>query len=215
MWPLSFRIVTRTANRLLFGKDLASNEEFLTLATTHSNTVFGGADMVRNQLPFLKPIVLWWKTGLYKEHKIARKHLVPLIQARLDAQTRAERSGDLEAFNKDKPNDAVQWVLDITPPEKRDMNQLVIRMLHIIVSAVHTSSVTFLDTLYDLVSHPGIEDELREEIYRVFAEENGRWRKQGLTKMVKMDSFIKESVRFHPLFAGKDTLDLGLPCSGA
>lgn len=205
MWDLSFRIVTRTANRLLFGEDLAKNEEFLRLSTTHANTVFGGANKVRNLPSFIRPLVMWMRTGLYPELRIAKKHLVPLLEERLAAQRAAERSGKMADFEKSKPNDAIQWVLDLTPPEKRNIDQLVVRMLHIVVSAVHTSSVTFLDTIYDLVTHPEIHDELREEIYSVFADEQGEWRKQGLTKMVKMDSFMKESVRFHPLFAGKVT----------
>ena len=79
-------------------------------------------------------------------------------------------------------------------------------MMHVNVSAVHTSSVTFVDAMYDLASRPEIHDELREEIVRVFQEEGGRWRKQGLTKLVKMDSFMKESLRFKPLFAGQRLL---------
>jgi hypothetical protein len=76
-------------------------------------------------------------------------------------------------------------------------------MMHVNVSAVHTSSVTWIDTMYDLASRPEIHDELREEIKRVFTEEGNQWRKQGLTKLVKMDSFMKESLRHKPLFAGK------------
>ncbi|KAL6236543.1 cytochrome P450 [Aspergillus navahoensis] len=88
-------------------------------------------------------------------------------------------------FEKTKPSDAVQWVLDITPPEKLgDLNLLVLRLLHILVSAVHTSSVTFLNTLYYLAKHPETHDELRQEIIEVFASENGEWKKQGLTDQI-------------------------------
>ena len=96
----------------------------------------------------------------------------------------------------------VQWLLDITPPEKLDVNVLVYRMLHLTVSAIHTSSCTFLDALYDLALHPEIHDELRQEILSVMDQE-GKWTKQGLTKLIKLDSFMKESARWHPFLAGE------------
>jgi len=109
----------------------------------------------------------------------------------------------MDKWAKEKPADAIQWVLDMTPPEKRDPNMLVYRMMHVNVSAVHTSSVTYIDTMYDLAERPEIHEELREEIARVFKEDGDVWRKQGLTKLVKMDSFMRESLRFKPLFAGQ------------
>lgn len=75
-------------------------------------------------------------------------------------------------------------------------------MIHLNVSAIHTSSVTYLDAVYDLALHPEIHNELRQEIVSVM-EQDGQWTKQGLTKMVKLDSFMKESARWHPFLAGK------------
>jgi cytochrome P450 len=75
-------------------------------------------------------------------------------------------------------------------------------MIHLNVSAIHTSSVTYLDAVYDLALHPEIHEELRQEIVSVMEEEGG-FTKQGLTKMVKLDSFMKESARWHPFLAGK------------
>ncbi|KAK4934034.1 hypothetical protein LTR10_024486 [Elasticomyces elasticus] len=114
----------------------------------------------------------------------------------------AKRNGTYKEFEKSKPIDTVQWVLDITPPEKLDLKIVPLRLMHILTAAVHTSSVTWLNTMYDLALYPEYHDELRKEIYEVFAAENGEWKKQSLTKLVKMDSFIKESARFHPFQAG-------------
>ena len=103
----------------------------------------------------------------------------------------------------------MQWLLDITPPEKLDIDVLVHRMLHLNITAIHTSSCTFLDALYDLALHPEIHEELRQEILSVMDQE-GKWTKQGLTKLIKMDSFMKESARWHPFLAGES---LGYPMS--
>lgn len=203
MWDASFQVVTRTANRLLFGEDLAKDPDFLKLSIDYSFTMFGGADMVRAYPSWMKSLIIAWKTGIYAEKKRFMNHLGPIITERLALMEQYEKEGRMAEFNKIKANDAIQWVLDITPPEKRDVPMLVWRMIHIDISAVHTSSVTFLDCMNELAARPEIHDDLREEIRTVFEQDNGEWRKQGLTKLVKMDSFMRETVRFSPLFAGQ------------
>lgn len=114
-------------------------------------------------------------------------------------------SFDIEPSSMMQPSDcrgSVQWVLDITPANKLDdVDILVYRMLHLSISAIHTSSSSFADAIYDLALHPDIHDELCEEIKTVLTEEGG-WNKQALTRMIKMDSFMKESARWHPFLAG-------------
>jgi cytochrome P450 len=73
--------------------------------------------------------------------------------------------------------------------------------LHLNVAAVHTTSVTFLNCLYDLAQHEEIHDELREEIRAVVQEE--RWTTKALGKMWKLDSFMLESQRLAPVASCK------------
>ncbi|KIV81301.1 hypothetical protein PV11_03496 [Exophiala sideris] len=200
MWDKSFAIVTRTANRLLFGPELAKDKGFLRLSIDFSYVMFGGADLVRAYPEILKPIIMWWKTSLYRSLAEARGYLIPILTERIILMKSHEKEGTMSDWAKTKPNDCIQWVLDITPPDKRDATILVYRMLHINIAAVHTSSVTFLDCVYELANHPEIHDELRSEVTEVFARE-GDWQKQGLTKLIKMDSFMRETVRFNPLFS--------------
>ncbi|KAH6988315.1 cytochrome P450 [Ilyonectria sp. MPI-CAGE-AT-0026] len=202
MFPTAFQLTTRTANRLLFGADLARNKEFLQLAIDYSDTFFAGANTIRHYPEWFKPVAMYFKTGMYAQMRIARKHLYPLLESRISAMNQAKASRKQAEFDRNKPADVVQWVLDITPPEKVDKEMLTIRLLHILVAAVHTSSVTFLNAVYDLSTHPEIHDELRQEIIDVFTQDDGKWSKQGLTKMTKLDSFLKESARWHPMQAG-------------
>ncbi|KAF9886957.1 hypothetical protein FE257_010698 [Aspergillus nanangensis] len=202
MYPLAFKITTRTANRLLFGDQLCKDDEFLQLAIDYSDTFFGGANLIRHYSNWMKPLVMYFKTGIHQQRATAMKHIGPLLKERIAAMDSARKNGTWQEFEKNKPSDVVQWVLDITPPEKMDLNLLVLRLLHILVSAVHTSSVTFLNSLYYLAIHPEVHDELRAEIVGMFGSENREWKKQGLTKLTKLDSFIKEVARFHPFTAG-------------
>lgn len=220
MFPVAFKITTRTANRLMFGQDLARNPEFLQLAIEYSDTFFVGANTIRHYPEWFKPVAMYLETGMYPQMRVARKHLYPLLRKRIQAMQHTKATGKGTKFQDDRPADVgerfseiderewavlmvtVQWVLDITPLEKLQLESLVIRLLHILVAAVHTSSVTWLNALYDLALHPEIHQVLRDEIADVFAKEDGQWSKQGLTKLVRLDSFIKESARFHPFQAG-------------
>ena len=59
----------------------------------------------------------------------------------------------------------LRWVIDAAPnAQERDPERLMYCLLLLNVSAVHTTSVTFLNCMFDLASHPEIITELREEI---------------------------------------------------
>ncbi|GME33224.1 cytochrome P450 [Neofusicoccum parvum] len=191
---VSFSVITQTANRLLFGPDLARDEEFMDLSIKHTGTVFGGANTIRHWPEILKPLIMWWKTGIYREQAVARRILGPILKDRIATEEMYRREGREAEWAKIKPSDVMQWVLDITPPWKKQVDLLVLRMLNVNIAAIHTSSTTFIDVIVLVALTPEIHDELREEIERVFAAEGG-WTKQALTYLMKVDSVMTEAVR--------------------
>ncbi|OJJ34582.1 hypothetical protein ASPWEDRAFT_29710 [Aspergillus wentii DTO 134E9] len=202
MWPICCRIVTQVTNRLLFGEEMANHPAFTELAANYTYTVFGGAHTIRYYPSWTRSFIMWWKTRMGEEKALAKKLLGPLLISRIKRIKEARRTNGESERGQKRPNDAVQWVLELTPPHHLDdIDLLVARMLHLVVSAIHTSSSTFMDTMYDLALHPEVVAPLREEIDRVMAAEGG-WTKQGLTKMHKLDSLIKESSRWHPFITG-------------
>lgn len=52
--------------------------------------------------------------------------------------------------------------------------------------------------VFDLVAHTEYIGPLRDEVKRVKASDGDKWTKAGIAKLVKMDSFMKESQRFRP-----------------
>jgi cytochrome P450 len=70
-------------------------------------------------------------------------------------------------------------------------------------AAIHTTTMTLTNVLYDLAAHPEWADVLREEIERISTEEpDGKLRKKTMPKLKKLDSIIKESQRVNPLGSG-------------
>jgi len=55
---------------------------------------------------------------------------------------------------------------------------------------------SFVHALYSLAEYPEHAQTLREEIQEIIDREG--WTYAAITKMVKVDSFIKESQRFNP-----------------
>ena len=71
------------------------------------------------------------------------------------------------------------------------------RTLILTLAASHTTSMAACQALFQMCQYPEYISELREEVKRV-VEDGGGWRKTTLTKLWKLDSFVKESQRLHP-----------------
>jgi cytochrome P450 len=74
------------------------------------------------------------------------------------------------------------------------------------VASIHTSMATLTHFLYDILAHPEYIPELVEEI-KGSLKYDGRWTKQNLTKLKKLDSFMKESQRLNPIGMGRYNSD--------
>lgn len=75
--------------------------------------------------------------------------------------------------------------------------KLAHRLLILTLAAVHTTSMAATQTLFDLCEHAEYMDVLRDEVREV-QERDGGFKKQSLTSMKKMDSFMRESQRLNP-----------------
>jgi hypothetical protein len=109
MFTTSFNIVTRTANRLLFGAELARDPEFLKLAIEYSDTFFVGANKIRHDPEWLKPFSIYVKTGMYGQMQIARKKLYPLLTTRIAAMREARQNNQEAKFEATKPADVGEF----------------------------------------------------------------------------------------------------------
>lgn len=105
MWPVACRVVTRTANRTFFGKQLAGDPGFLQLSTDYTNVVFMGAHILRQYPEFLRPLIIRLKTDILSQKAVARRYLGPLLEERIRSMDQAQRRGDMTLWQKSKPND--------------------------------------------------------------------------------------------------------------
>ena len=140
--------------------------------------------------PVVSIFVPWsWKVQYHLYN--ARRLLFPLIRKRREAKALGELDGSLKFTN------LLQLMDDEAKAEDKDPDKLSRRVLILTLASSHTTSMAACQALFELCLRPQYVPCLREEIQAVLSEDGG-WRKTTLTKLKKLDSFMKESQRFHP-----------------
>jgi len=91
--------------------------------------------------------------------------------------------------------DMLQWLIDEAEGKERTPEYLALRMLFINFAAIHTTSNTLTQALYHLASKPHHIGPMREEVEAIVKEDG--WSKIAMTKMHKVDSFLKETSRYN------------------
>ncbi|XP_006458661.1 hypothetical protein AGABI2DRAFT_217430 [Agaricus bisporus var. bisporus H97] len=181
-------IVARTSNRYFTGLPLCRDPGYISLQENYTTQVVVAAAVIKVFPDILKPLVGNYMTFLPGSVKKATGYLEPIINERL---VMIEQGVDWENM----PNDLITWLLETAPEHLRTVKDLTLRILTINFAAIHTSTTTFTQALYDLACHPECVDELRQEAESVIAEHG--WTKAAMQRMRKVDSFIKESQRMN------------------
>lgn len=124
---------------------------------------------------------------LYKANTV----LQPLI-----VEKRKEKAAGT-LFRDAKFDNLLQFMIDAATGVDARLVSLAKRTLVLTLASSHTTSMAACQALFQMCEYPEYIPELRQEVRRVLEEDKG-WRKTTLTKMRKLDSFIRESQRVHP-----------------
>ncbi|KAK3369538.1 cytochrome P450 [Lasiosphaeria ovina] len=198
-YPIFAYIIARLAAKTTGSAELSRNDEWLGIMIGVTQTSMGAAHALRASWP-------WWTRWL-------ARYVFPPVKKVLADRARAaeilrpileERVAALNADNgkTETPNDGIQWLVEyyhargkgaLLTPELLAQNQLFYAM-----AAIHSSTAILLSVLYDLIDerHEHVKAELIDEIQQV-RKEFGSWSRQAVSKLVKLDSFMKESQRIH------------------
>lgn len=180
-------VVARASSRMFGGLALSRNRPWLDAMSDFASDGFIGAQKIKRYRRLFRPLVAPFIPELRRIHKhydTARREIVPLLDAREKQAT--------------KPSDFLQWMVDDAQGEELDRNFIADILLKMSFAALHTSAATPMQLIYDLCVMPEYIAPLRAEVEEMLAT-HGRMDKQGLLKLQKLDSFMKESLRFNPL----------------
>jgi len=99
-------------------------------------------------------------------------------------------------------NDFTTWhikeIADAPDASERRPQKIALRIMTINFAAIHTSTFTATNVLFDLYSSPLVATyikEIREEIGQALSENGGKWDKNTIAKLIKTDSAVRESLR--------------------
>ncbi|KAI6039195.1 cytochrome P450 [Pisolithus marmoratus] len=178
-------IVCRATNRSFVGLPLCRDPDWLDFNVNHPRVIMQEARTLRLFPSFMVPLVAKFVTNLSGRTRRGVALTGSIIKERLQ---------HMEAEGPDwrgKPNDFLQWWLDTS---QETCPVMVMRhMLSINFPAIHSTSTTFSEALLNLAANPQYIQELRDEVEAVVSQYG--WTKGALSKMPKVDSFLKESQR--------------------
>ncbi|KAJ7573480.1 cytochrome P450 [Mycena floridula] len=183
------RVVSRTINRAFIGLPLCRDPDYKQLNIDFTVAVFTSAIVIGRFPEFLKPVVARYLTNAPGKLRQGIAHLGPLIQTRLDQEE--EHGSDWPG----KPNDMISWLLDHAPEGEKTVRHITLRLLLINIAAIHTTSMSFTNALYKLAAAPDLVQMLRDEVEPILIQEG--WTKSSMSKMRKLDSFLKEILRLY------------------
>lgn len=203
VWKSWLDIVPYITNRMLVGYPLCRNKEWL------ANCVAFTEDVIRNMfLIGLCPMALrpifgrlaalpnWW------HWKRSSKFSLPIIKQRIHDMQRKE-AGDPEYKDWVEPQDFITWTLRLAKEQgnqfESQADTISKRIMPLEFAATHTTSLTGHGVILDLLSSDpalGYLDGIREEAARVLKEDGGKWTKAGLARLIRLDSAIRESMRY-------------------
>ncbi|KAF8989849.1 cytochrome P450 [Cyathus striatus] len=182
------KVLARLSNRVIVGFPLCRSEDFLENAVRFTNDLVGVSALVCFLPPFLRPFSRYAFRSIANRTNVALKLLEPVI-----AQCRKleDHTNDLNELT------FLKWLILEANGDEQENIRLTKRVLMTNFAAIHTTSSAFLQTLYYLAANPSYIKPLREEIDKVISQDG--WSKNSLDKLIKIDSFIREVQRLHPL----------------
>jgi len=196
------QIIARTSNRVFVGLPWCRNQALLDHGMGFAQAVPLGAVLLRMVPKPLRPLAA---TLVARPNRRHTKGFAKILRPEIERRQRLldDQSGDVEKkVGEPEPNDFLQWSIhrarNAPTTAESDPDIIAERLLAVNFAAIHTSTFSITNAVFDLLaSDPSLKylDQLRDEASSVVANDNGVWTKQGLAKMYKADSALRESTR--------------------
>ncbi|TVY42926.1 Cytochrome P450 monooygenase [Lachnellula subtilissima] len=202
------RIVALLSGRVFVGRPLSREEEWVSSTTGFASHAHLARLAILEWTSWMRPFVAPFLPEIRRlnKHKTRGAELLTPILKDCLAKAQGEKSG-LEGY-EDEQGTMISWLLNhIDQKERADPLVLGINQMMLSFAAISTTSMSICHTIYDLACRPEyveplrkeIDDVLREDGYDIDGEGFLKLKKTSMSKLRKLDSFIKESQRLSPL----------------
>ncbi|TLD12775.1 uncharacterized protein PgNI_04126 [Pyricularia grisea] len=188
------RIVAIVSGRIFLGPELCHNEKYIESAIHYTIEVNMGRQAIFALPAWQRPFRAWFLPEIKNLQKRERDFYA-LIEPIVRARREARRSDP----NYQAPDDMLTWLEDSQgKTTNKSIREIARLQLGLSFAAIHTTTMTTTNILYDLAAHPEMIPELREEAASALAAHGGTFTAPALHTMKKMDSVMKESMRMNP-----------------
>ncbi|KAF8997366.1 cytochrome P450 [Cyathus striatus] len=185
-------VVCRCMNRVYVGIPLCRNKDYIELNIQYTVDVVTSAIALSVLPKFLKPIAAFFISPIKSSTARAVQHLGKLIQERMEMD-------EVNGMNwPGRPNDLISWLLEHAKGDQRTVEGISQRLLFINFASIHTTSNILTQALYRIAAHQDYVEPMKDEIKVVLGEECG-WTYAAVSKLVKVDSFLRECMRIEGL----------------
>lgn len=194
MWQFMAHIT----NRAFVGKDLAHNEEYLDYNKRFVYSLLPVAVIIKAFLPTILQPALGYLLALpcrYYDWRCSR-YLKPEIERCL-AAAKAARETHQEERNPNMLQLMARFAVRSIDPRDWNAHNLASRLLALNFVGIHTSSAAAINAWVDILTAPDkVIEDLQHEAVTVLANAGGRWNKAAVSRLVLLDSTLRESLRF-------------------
>ncbi|KAI1327759.1 cytochrome P450 monooxygenase-like protein [Xylariaceae sp. FL0255] len=192
MYMTIANMVAKVTGRVFVGEGVCRSPEYLDNAIHYAVDLHTAQVEIKHMSPLLRPFLASRLTSVRRLRDweaSAARFFKPLVQARLDA----EKSGDPDWRAAD----------DIEGRGIVSAAEMAKIQLGIIFASIHMTSESMTHmhanpVMHELAVRPEYIAPLREEIRSVLAEHDGKMSAQAMYQLLKLDSFMKESLRLSP-----------------
>ena len=198
--PRTLQVVSQIVARTVIGPDICRDPRWISAVIGYAQNVFRGTVLLKLLPDILHPLATVFSPYFYRIHNCRRtikKLAAPVIQ-----QTMTWKYDDPDSWKAHLRNDkaiAVDWLAETSSPQESTVAIMAHRLTGVTFGASHTTSNTITNAIMDLANNfDRWAPPLREEIRSVLGAEVTQITNADLSKMWKLDSFLKESQRFHP-----------------
>ncbi|KAK1980223.1 cytochrome P450 [Colletotrichum cereale] len=208
-YHVALRLVALMSGRAFVGLPLSRNEEWIKASVMFTTDVSKCRMAALEWNPWVRPWVVPFLPEVRHMRRAlqrANEWMMPLV----DEVLRNESAHEAKPAKPGAPGAFVSWMMKHMSPGNRTSENMGTNQMLLSFAAIHTTSSTATFALYDLISRPEYIGPLREEIEQAMAQDSTErddtgqvfLSKASLSKLKKLDSFIKESQRTSPLNFG-------------
>ncbi|KAL0930029.1 Ent-kaurene oxidase 6 [Colletotrichum truncatum] len=184
------QLTAQIMGRAFVGKSLSRNQSWVDGQVSYLAYVWAAARGIQNWPLWIQPLVYRFVKG-YKDLRQEERRLAEMLRPEFDAV----RLGTYGSEAKTKREQTmIDHFLTVTEAGKReDIMFHMTLQYQLIFTAIHPTSETLWQVLYDIALYPECQAILRQELAGVDRTDHKSW----LSQVPKMDSFMKESQRLH------------------